>query len=110
MSRHVDPAELMSISDVADAFGVGPSAVSNWTNRGLGFPEPVARIGRRRAPLFLRPDVMAWGAARADVVAERADRQIARAELARRRAERAKDIARGYAQNAATHTTTEQEG
>lgn len=56
----VDPSDLLSASDVARLLGVGPSAVSNWRRRNVGFPAPVATVNLGRTPLFSRAAVVAW--------------------------------------------------
>jgi hypothetical protein len=60
----VEANELMSITDIADMFALGQSALSNWRARYADFPQPVATVGRGRTHLFLRSQVLSWWIAR----------------------------------------------
>src|ERR1039457_2616340 len=53
-----NPADLLSVSDVARLAGVRPSAVANWRDRHDDFPAPAARSGA--GPVFQREDVLSW--------------------------------------------------
>ena len=59
-TRRVDPAELMSVTDIARELDMSVSAVSNYRSRDLGFPEAVVRVSGGFTALFLRADVLAW--------------------------------------------------
>lgn len=50
----------MAASDIADALGVKPSAVSNWRSRYQDFPEPITSVAREHTPLWLKGDIAAW--------------------------------------------------
>lgn len=67
MSRLVDSSQLLSKTDIADLLGVVPNAVTNWSKRGLGFPKPVATVGRGHTELFLKPEVLSWYVGHHDV-------------------------------------------
>lgn len=54
----IDPDELVSVAEIADAAGVSRGLVSQWSRRDLGFPDPVAHLAL--GPLWLWPDVAAW--------------------------------------------------
>ena len=58
----VDPAELVSVGDIARQYGITNQAVCNWSARYPDFPKPVARPGSGQ--LFLRPAVERWYDAR----------------------------------------------
>lgn len=57
----IDPDQLVSVAEIADAAGVTRGLVSAWSVRDLGFPPPVAHLAL--GPLWLWPDVAAWLAA-----------------------------------------------
>lgn len=58
----VDPTELVSVGDIARAYGISNAAVCNWKVRYADFPRPVATPGCGQ--LFLRPAVERWYDAR----------------------------------------------
>lgn len=58
MSDAPNTEPLLAPSDIADLAGVSRGAVSNWRNRGEGFPEPTAGTAAR--PLFNLSEVVAW--------------------------------------------------
>ena len=49
----------ITATEIAQMAGVGPSAVSNWRTRDVGFPAPIAR-GARGVALFSRREVTEW--------------------------------------------------
>ncbi|QGU05909.1 N-6 DNA methylase [Corynebacterium comes] len=53
------PRKTLASADIADIAHVSRSAVSNWRNRGKGFPEPINPDQPRR-PLFDQEEVFAW--------------------------------------------------
>lgn len=57
----VDPADLVSVAEVADAAGVSRSLASRWLQRDERFPAPVAHLAL--GPIWLWPEVRAWLAA-----------------------------------------------
>lgn len=53
------PRKTLASADIADIAHVSRSAVTNWRNRGKGFPEPTNPDQPRR-PLFDQKEVFAW--------------------------------------------------
>jgi hypothetical protein len=53
-----DVADLVTLGDLADELNLRRSAVTNWADRYLNFPKPVAHIGRSR--VYSRRQVLAW--------------------------------------------------
>jgi hypothetical protein len=51
-------AKLVGVSEIAEHYGVGSTAVSNWRARYDDFPEPVVML--RMGPLFTLESVEAW--------------------------------------------------
>lgn len=54
----VDPLELVSVAEVADAAGVSRGLVSKWLHRDERFPAPVAHLAL--GPVWLWPEVRGW--------------------------------------------------
>jgi len=59
MTKLHDLEDLVGVSDIADFAGVGKAAVSNWTERDLGFPEPLLVISKS-IPIYSRLEVALW--------------------------------------------------
>lgn len=55
-----DLDDLVATSDLADHFGVGKPAVSNWITRYPDFPQPLVTVARGTAPLFSLSAVADW--------------------------------------------------
>lgn len=53
------PPKALASADIAQIANVSRSAVTNWRNRGKGFPEPINPDQPRR-PLFDQKEVFAW--------------------------------------------------
>jgi predicted DNA-binding transcriptional regulator AlpA len=55
--------KLIGLKEIAELAGVSRQQVWNWTDsKGMGFPEPVARLGM--GPVFSAAEVSAWLKAR----------------------------------------------
>lgn len=54
--RMVDANELVSSGDVAAMLGVSRQTMSNWKQRGIVMPEPVAQIAHGKTDVYLRSD------------------------------------------------------
>jgi predicted DNA-binding transcriptional regulator AlpA len=59
-SLGVSPEDLVSISGIAEMFGIAAMTAHRYTER-PAFPEPLGRAGGGR--VWLRQDVDAWGKA-----------------------------------------------
>lgn len=53
---------LVGVTDAAGLLGVGKSEIGRWRRRNAGFPEPAYKL--RAGPLWMRDDVIAFGARR----------------------------------------------
>jgi hypothetical protein len=53
----IDPADLVSIQEIATALEVRRDTVDKWRYRGV-LPEPIATVAS--GPLWLWPDIEAW--------------------------------------------------
>lgn len=56
----VPVTDIVASVDIARLFNVLPSAVTNWKNRDVGFPEPFLAIGSGRIALYRKSEVLAW--------------------------------------------------
>lgn len=52
--------DLVSTGDIADEYGVGKPAVSNWIARHPDFPQPLTSVSRGSTLLFSRKAVADW--------------------------------------------------
>lgn len=57
-----DLADLVSPADIAEQFGVGKPAVSNWIARYPDFPRPLTTVAQGTTSLFSRKAVIDWHA------------------------------------------------
>lgn len=55
----IDLDDIVSLGDLANLFGVGQGAVSNWKKRYDDFPRPVKVVGRT-IELYSRSAVIDW--------------------------------------------------
>lgn len=91
----IESGEVITASQAADLLGVDPATVSNYIRRHDDFPRLIdaPRVcgqaegsNYRRRAFFIRSEVIAWGAARAEQAARRAKaarrRKVATAKLA----------------------------
>src|SRR5260221_3624752 len=54
-----DSMNLVGMAEVAELLAVTEQALTNWRNRNISFPEPIAEL--RSGPVWKRDDVIAWG-------------------------------------------------
>lgn len=55
-----DLNDLVATSDLAQIFGVGKPAISNWIARYDDFPEPLLTVAGGSTQLFSRKAVVTW--------------------------------------------------
>jgi hypothetical protein len=55
-----DLDDLVAVTDLADIFGVGKPAISNWRARYQDFPRPLVAVSRGNTPLYSRQAVTDW--------------------------------------------------